>query len=239
MAEFRVNLTIRVETALSVGGAGTVGTLADKSLLRDGWNRPILPASQVKGRLRHACEAIARGLGIAICEGPVPEMTCPHLADEQIPLVKGQRCCFICQIFGSPGYRGKLLFRDLVYIPATRDPVEQGHLYAPHEPLRPGVGLERRRGVVQEKLLFLTETTLPGTGSVFRADSAIYGNLPRVEHALLVLMGLEQILNWGGAKSRGLGWARIDYTASYGENGDFTLADEKGKEALTRLCTSS
>jgi CRISPR/Cas system CSM-associated protein Csm3 (group 7 of RAMP superfamily) len=249
MAEFQVDLTIIVETALSIGGAGTVGTLADKSLLRDGWNRPVLPASQVKGRLRHACEAIAKGLGVPICQAPNPDTMCPHLADERIPLMNGQRHCLICQIFGSPAYRGRLRFRDLVYDPRfpenpserghepEKEADERGHLYQSRESLRPGVGLDRRRGVVQEKLLFLTETTLPGTGPAFARKSAIAGDLPGPGHAMLVLMGLEQILNWGGAKSRGLGWAKVSYVASYG-NGSFTLGHEQGKEVLALLCTS-
>jgi len=237
MAKFCVDLTITVETAMSVGGAGTVGTLADKSLLRDGWDRPILPASQVKGRLRHGCEAIARGLGIPICEPPNPQTTCPHLADDRIPLEGNQRCCLICQIFGSPAYRGRLRFRDLIYAPLPGDPAGQGRLYTPHEPLRPGVGLDRRRSVVQEKLLFLTETTLPGAEPAFEREAAIEGHLPGPGHAMLVLMGLEQILNWGGAKSRGMGWARVDYTASYG-NSPFTLGGERGKEVLAQLCMS-
>ena len=97
MAEFRVDLRITIETALSVGGAGSVGTLADKSILRDGWNRPILPASQVKGRVRHACEAIARGLGIPTCRSPLAETTCPHHPDVP-PGPKGERRCLICQV---------------------------------------------------------------------------------------------------------------------------------------------
>jgi len=253
MPEFCVDLTITVETAMSVGGAGTVGTLADKSLLRDGWNRPIVPASQVKGRLRHACEAIARGLGIAICRSPDPETTCPHLADSDIPTQGGERRCLICQIFGSPAYPGRLHFRDLVYDPwfpespgergdilekesDEKEPDERGQLYLSREPLRPGVGLDRRRGVVQERLLFLTETTLPGTRPRFARKKAIEGALPGPGHAILVLMGLAQILNWGGAKSRGMGWAAVSYAAQF-EDQPFKLDDSQGKEALRQLCT--
>ena len=249
MAEFCVDLTITVETAMSVGGAGTVGTLADKSLLRDGWNRPILPASQVKGRLRHTCEAIAWGLGIPICQPPNPETTCPHLVDRGIPLVENERRCLICQIFGSPTYPGRIRFRDLVYDPwfpgdpsergsTPEESGERGRLYQPREPLRPGVGLDRRRGVVREELLFLTETTLPGSKPAFFRKRAIEGDLPGPGHALLVLMGLAQILNWGGAKSRGMGWAAVDYIAQYGGQ-PFGLDDPQGKEALRQLCTSN
>jgi CRISPR/Cas system CSM-associated protein Csm3 (group 7 of RAMP superfamily) len=237
MPKFCVDLSIVIETALSVGGAGTVGSLADKSLLRDGWNRPMLPASQVKGRLRHACESIARGLGISVCQPPKPETTCPHLALPGTSKENNRQYCPICEIFGSPAFRGRLRFRDLVYAPPTGDPAREGRLYTPREPLRPGVGLDRRRGVVQEKLLFLTETTQPGTGACFAREKAICGNVPGPGHALLVLMGLKQILNWGGAKSRGLGWGAVEYTSQL-EGQPFTLESTEGREALRQLCTS-
>lgn len=237
MAQFCIDLQITIETALSVGGAGSVGTLADKSVLRDGWNRLILPASQIKGRVRHACEALARGLQIPICRAPQAETSCPHHPD--VPQGEdGERRCLICQIFGSPAYPSRLRFRDLIYIPATGDPAAAGKLYDPHESLRPGIGLERRRGVVQEHLLFLTETTSPGTRPTFLREHAINGNLPSPGHALLVLMGLEHVLNWGGAKSRGLGWAAIQYTARYGDNSSFSLTDPAGKEALAQWISS-
>jgi CRISPR/Cas system CSM-associated protein Csm3 (group 7 of RAMP superfamily) len=232
MAEFSLDLQVTIETALAVGGAGSVGTLADKGMLRDGWNRPILPASQVKGRMRHACEAIARGLGIPICRAPSPDTTCPHHPDVP-PGVDGERRCPICQIFGSPAFPSRLRFRDLIYTPLTCDPIETGHFYEAHESLRPGVGLERRRGTVKEALLFLIETTSPGTQPTFKREPAITGHLPDRGHVMLVLMGLEQILNWGGAKSRGLGWARVVYQASW-DGAVFTLDDPAGKEVLAR-----
>ena len=162
--------------------------------------------------------------------------------------MENERRCLICQIFGSPAYPGRIRFRDLVYDPwfpgdpsergsTLEESDERGRLYRPREPLRPGVGLDRRRGVVQEKLFFLTETTLPGTRPRFVREQAIEGVLSGPGHALLVLMGLAQILNWGGAKSRGMGWAAVEYVARYGGQ-PFSLDDSQGKEALRQLCTS-
>jgi len=212
-----------------------MGTLADKSLLRDGWRRPILPGSQVKGRLRHACEELARSLQIPVCQSPTAETMCPQ--DTRIPEVNGQRYCLICQIFGSPHYRGALTFRDLVYEPELQEPADREELYREAESLRPGIGVERRRGVVQEGLLFLIETSAPGTEPHFHHVAAIEGDLPGREHALLVLLGLRKILNWGGGKSRGLGWSVVKYQARYDDQ-PFDLDDPAGKEALKRLCAS-
>jgi CRISPR/Cas system CSM-associated protein Csm3 (group 7 of RAMP superfamily) len=236
MAQFNVDLQVIIETALAVGGAGSVGTLADKGILRDGWNRPILPASQVKGRVRHACEAIARGLGIPICQAPSPDTTCPqHPGVPKGP--DGERRCLICQIFGSPAFPSRLRFRDLMHVPLSGDPAEDGKLYRLQEPLRPGIGVERRRGTVKEALLFLTETTPPGIEPVFARKSAIAGDLPGPGHALLVLMGLKQVLNWGGAKSRGLGWAQVGYEVTW-DGRPFALDDPSGKEALKKWISS-
>jgi CRISPR/Cas system CSM-associated protein Csm3 (group 7 of RAMP superfamily) len=236
MPKFNVDLQITIETALAVGGAGSVGTLADKGILRDGWNRPILPASQVKGRVRHACEALARGLGVPVCRAPASDTICPHHPGVP-PGPDGQRRCPVCQIFGSAASPSRLRFRDLVYIPVTGDPAQAGELYRPREPLRPGIGVDRRRGTVQEALLFLTETTMPGTVPVFQRASAITGALPGPGYALLVLLGLKQVLHWGGAKSRGLGWARVDYQARYGGR-SLSLDDPAAKEALEKWISS-
>ncbi|PDW00304.1 hypothetical protein CJ255_20815 [Candidatus Viridilinea mediisalina] len=42
-------MTLTSHSALSVGAGGSSGTLADKSIVRDGWGRPLIPGSQLKG----------------------------------------------------------------------------------------------------------------------------------------------------------------------------------------------
>jgi CRISPR/Cas system CSM-associated protein Csm3 (group 7 of RAMP superfamily) len=58
-----IDLTITLDSALSIGAGGSAGTIADKSIVRDGWGRPTIPGSQVKGKLRWAIEQLLRGLG--------------------------------------------------------------------------------------------------------------------------------------------------------------------------------
>src|SRR5262245_59460114 len=76
--ELRLGLAITSLTPMCVGASGSAGGLADKALQRDAWNRPIIPGSQLKGRVRHSCERIAAGLGIPICAAPVEATMCPH-----------------------------------------------------------------------------------------------------------------------------------------------------------------
>jgi CRISPR/Cas system CSM-associated protein Csm3 (group 7 of RAMP superfamily) len=218
MQPFRVDLAITVETALSVGGSGTLGTLADKNLLRDGWDRLILPGSQLKGRLRHACEALARSLypDEPVCRSPRPELLCPQ--DPTIPAgPDGQVKCLVCSMFGSTYWPSPLRFHNLIYDPDyPLAPAERRERFDIPQDLRPGVGLERRRRVAQEKILFLIETSLPGTQPVFQADGAIEGLLPSSRHAALLLAGLQECRRWGAIKSRGLGWTSVAVRAWFG-----------------------
>ncbi len=221
MPEIEVALTVVVETGLSVGGSGSSGVRADKTIQRNGREQPIIPASQVKGRLRHTCETIMRAAGITICRPPDPETTCPHQPGIGKPGIDNSSCP-LCLIFGSAWQNSPLRFRDLVY----KEPVK----IAPDSAIRPGIGLERRRGVAQEGLLFFTETTLPGTSPAFYCDTAITGLLKEEGPALLLLAGLDLIPHWGGGKSRGMGWAITETEARF--NGQSLNLAER-KEVLT------
>jgi CRISPR/Cas system CSM-associated protein Csm3 (group 7 of RAMP superfamily) len=135
MIDVEVSLEVLSETPVSVGAGGSAGTLADKVIARDSRNLPIIPGSQVKGRVRHAAEAIARSLGLRV----------PRSFDDNTDTI-------IRRIFGSPQYRAPLHFTSA-------------------------------------------------------ARPAIVGTLPDIEHLALLWAALRAVDRWGGAKSRGLGWA--------------------------------
>ncbi len=232
MPLLQIDLSITIQTALNVGGSGTLGTLADKNLLRDAWDRPILPGSQVKGRVRHACEALARTIYLdqPICRGPRPEQTCPH-DTSVLSHAQDARRCLICEIFGSTFWPSPLQFHNLIYDPdlSTTARTAQFDPSQDLRDLRPGTSIERRRRVVQEQFLFLTETTLPGMQPVFQATAAIVGHLPTIRHAALVLAGLHQCNRWGAAKSRGLGWSTLGLCAHYA---DQVLVDSLHQDSI-------
>jgi len=225
-----LDLTIAVHTALSVGAGGASFALADKVVIRDGYNRLIVPGSHVKGRLRHACEEVARVLDHPVCESPRAETMCPQMPDPlglppfprmrprpDLPL---QPCCVICQLFGSPTFPGPLRFYDLVYIDPLRGevPGETDEPRLDQSPtIRPAVALDRRRRIVAEQRLFFQETTPAGLGltdlargpnprGVFYRQRAIQGTVVSRSQAYLLLAGLAFLINWGGGGSRGLGW---------------------------------
>ncbi len=211
MPELIIGITLTVDTALSMGAGGSGSVLADKAIVRNRLNQLVLPGSHLKGRLRHACEVIARTSGLSVCDSPRAETMCP-----QSNHVK-ESPCVICRLFGSPTWPSPLQFGDLVY----GEPAEIGGAsFRPDNQrpsLRPGASINRRRRTVEEQRLFFIETSPPAALARFHADHAIVGWLPDDEKAIagvkLLLAGLELIQSWGGGKSRGLGWGRVQYQA--------------------------
>jgi CRISPR/Cas system CSM-associated protein Csm3 (group 7 of RAMP superfamily) len=217
-----LTLTAIVDTALCIGSGGSSGSLSDKPIVRDGSGRLIIPASQLKGRLRHQCERLARGLDWPVCYSPVAQNMCPQRAkltdtDKakfqredyivrdldnfnqasedliQTPVVPRYHC-LICQIFGNPVLPSQILFSDLV--------CEERDL---GEVLRSGVTINRARRAAEEKRLYFLETSPANAGLMFKGEIQIPPNpLPQIKP--LIVAGLKLIDALGGSKSTGLGW---------------------------------
>jgi CRISPR/Cas system CSM-associated protein Csm3 (group 7 of RAMP superfamily) len=191
-----VELTITCTSAFSIGAGGSSGTLADKSIVRDGWDRPIIPGSQLKGKLRWAVEQLLRGWG--------EDIPAPFEVPQRVELATKVR-----DLFGSPQHRSPLHFAD---VPALiGQPSEQEQLRASPEQhrsqVRPSVALSRRRGTAEDQRLLLQETALEQT--IFYHPGAIIGRVNDKGHAALLCAALRLIPHWGGAKGRGLGWATV------------------------------
>jgi CRISPR/Cas system CSM-associated protein Csm3 (group 7 of RAMP superfamily) len=199
-----IELTAIVDTALCVGAGGSSGSLADKPIVRTGANQLLIPASQLKGRLRHECEKLARSLDWPICRSPNPQMMCPQRAGlSENFVIEPYRVtgyagyhCLICQIFGNPALRSRLWVDDLVCV---ADPA------AIAEVLRPGVTLSRRRRTAEEKKLYLLETSPVNAQLEFVGTMHLQPDCPTQAKALL-LAALHHIHALGGSKSGGLGW---------------------------------
>jgi CRISPR/Cas system CSM-associated protein Csm3 (group 7 of RAMP superfamily) len=196
-------ITAEIESALCVGAGGSSGSLADKPIIRNSEGNLLIPASQIKGRLRHECEKIARGLHWNICDSPNPQTMCPQragltanfaIAEYEVPDYNGHHC-LICQIFGNPALPSRVIFDDLI---CTEEPENLP------EVLRPGVTINRRRQTAEEQKLYFLETSPANAKLEFTGYIHIY-NVP-VYTAALVLAGLQHIQALGGSKSAGLGW---------------------------------
>lgn len=194
MPHIEIDVTITLETPLSIGAGGSSGTLADKSIVRDGWGRPVIPGSQLKGRTRHMAEALASTLGLTV-------------ADYKIESAN----CVIQAIFGAPGHRrSKLFFYDLPLV----EPVKTAEYPGKNDTSgmrqglqRPSVSINRRRGVAEDARLLVQETTV--SGITFHNPAAIVGTFAQKQELALVVAALQMTTRWGGAKSRGLGWSAV------------------------------
>jgi len=203
-----ISLVAVIDTALCVGAGGSSGSLADKPILRNAVGNLVIPASQLKGRLRHECEKLTRALQLPTCESPVAQTMCPQRAglvgqSFQIePYRIGDHYhCFICQIFGNPSLPSRVLFEDLI---CTEDPENLP------EVLRPGVTLNRRRRTAEEKKLYFLETSPANVPLYFQGNIRLQPNAPYFTKALL-LAGLHHIHALGGSKSTGLGWLHWEF----------------------------
>ncbi|HBB30411.1 MAG TPA: CRISPR-associated protein Csm3 [Cyanobacteria bacterium UBA8803] len=209
-----MSLTAVIDTALCVGAGGSSGSLADKPIVRTAEGKLLIPASQLKGRLRHECEKLARGLGWYICQSPNPQTMCPQRAgfpeeeerhfhrndDYRVPGYERYHC-LICQIFGNPTLPLRIIFDDLI--------CEEYPENLP-EVLRPGVTINRRRGTAEEKKLYFLETSPANAQLRFGGNIHLQPDYPHSAKVLL-LAGLHHIKALGGSKSAGLGWLQWEF----------------------------
>jgi CRISPR/Cas system CSM-associated protein Csm3 (group 7 of RAMP superfamily) len=213
-------ITAVIDSALCVGAGGSSGSLADKPIVRNSEGNLVIPGSQIKGRLRHECEKIARGLHWAVCYSPNPQTMCPQRAgltenfDRPEYHVSGYegKHCLICKIFGNPVLRSRILFDDLI---CMEDPENLPEI------LRPGVTINRRRRVAEEQKLYFLETSpantqLKFTGQIHLFDAPKNANAPDNANdpdyaGALILTGLRHIHALGGSKSAGLGWLHWEF----------------------------
>lgn len=210
-----IALSAAIDSALCVGAGGSSGSLADKPIVRSADGQLLIPASQLKGRLRHECEKLARGLGWPICESPTPNVMCPQIESqrpefrrtdyaiaEQFADGSQQYHCWICQIFGNPALPSRLVVDDLVcQVPTDRS----------SEVVRPGVTLNRRRHTAEDRKLYFLETSpvnvkLPFVGHIHLMSEQ------RDRDLALILAALQHIRALGGSKSVGLGWLSWEVT---------------------------
>ena len=73
------------------------------------------------------------------------------------------------------------------------------------------MAINRRRGAADDARLLFQETIAEGVR--FHNPRAVAGTLRDERDVALLLAALRMTTRWGGAKSRGLGWARVEATA--------------------------
>lgn len=200
----RLTLQVTVETPINIGGYGAP-TFVDRPFRRDSEGWPFIPASSLKGRLRHECERLARALGQQVCNGPDPRKMC---RDED-----GRKVCPICRIWGSPWVAGSVYPTDLM----LKRPAELGET-APPSAVPYNVSLSRRRRVAEDARLFTTELFLPGIPLTF---SGVWEAQLSLRELVLVEAGLGAITALGRGKTGGLGWCAIRVQTATWSDGEW------------------
>ncbi len=198
-------------------GTGQGAGLIDRTVMRDHDGYLYIPASTIKGKVREACEQLARLNHYTFCEGPT---------------VEHQRCrdnpCIVCKLFGSTWHESGLYWDDahLCEIDRKRLQTEKGTpAYQTEE--RTQARLSRARGVSQERALFTSEY---GQRELrFESQVAGWVNLTSFLNedtetnmwyeVLLLLGGLGLVSHLGSGATRGAGGCRISVQGEIKMNG--------------------
>jgi CRISPR/Cas system CSM-associated protein Csm3 (group 7 of RAMP superfamily) len=214
----RIELTITCSTPLNIGSGAQQGTFADRALTKDDEGWPYIPATALKGRLRHTVEQIATGVNL---QPPICRTHQKMCRDTSNP-------CPVCAIFGSPWIAGRLRFVDLLLSKPDflRQMREERRMRHPPTHVRYGVAINRRRGVAEDQLLYTTELFEPGMDLGFEGE--LTGKITR-RQAALVVAGLRWVPAVGRGKSGGLGWTTVE-TKVY--EGDKYLEDSVLRKEL-------
>jgi CRISPR/Cas system CSM-associated protein Csm3 (group 7 of RAMP superfamily) len=225
-------------TSLHVGTGMGFTKMVDDTICRAGpalgrgAQLPCVPGSSMKGKVRSRCEALARSLGLRLCEKG--ERVCK------------QRPCIICRLFGSAYTPGRLRFSDALLTepwcrlarPEFGHEVETARNPFILSSVRMGNKLERATRTVEQDLLFSLEYTadrLQFGGSIqgYLDDRTFAGDsLTLPVEAWLLLVGLQLVDKLGGGRSRGLGRCRITLSSLTIDGGE-NLADDLPARLLT------
>lgn len=204
-------LVIQVDGPLALNTGFRRG-LIHRTVERDAEGFPYVPASSLKGRVRRACEQIARQVGLRVCRAPRPNRMCS---------AHSKRICLVCRVFGAPGRGSALHWQDARLPKEYRDVFREGEddekdqlvespFYA-----RTQVQLSRALGTAAPDRLFTSEFTVEN----LRFESSIAGWLDVTPIAgedvtggyelLLLLAGLRLVNTLGSGSSRGAGHCLI------------------------------
>ncbi len=218
-------------SALLVGGHSEGRRGGDRATARDLEERPIIPASALRGALRIELERLLRGLDpkSTACSANRPE-----------PAAGLEPCrCPVCRLFGAEGSTtGSLRLEDAL-LPAEVAP--------PEADLRPGVGVGRRTRTVVAKHLTFAETSgvlnAGGRRMAFRAAARLVPRGTQDDATSLaedwrnLALACAALNGLGGGKARGLGWVQcsLDPPNLPSAAGSAGAADELPAESAAPL----
>lgn len=203
-----LQLKLTLESPLHIGGEVRHNTHAKRPMLKTRTGLPYVPATSIKGRLRHETEKLIRHqMGAdAVCGAPRPQYMCQPVTDD------GAGACPVCALFGSPWFESPLRFSDLTLAQESLNLLEAGRSIPPTHN-RAGIRINRRRRVVEDEFLFDTELFEPGIPWVFEGRALFDGVLDELVPLYFAAAALTML---GGSRSRGLGWCQLIIEPDHG-----------------------
>jgi len=194
--------------------------LIQQTVERDAEGFVYIPASSIKGRVRHASEQLAQRVGLDVCQAPQPGGMCSA----------HKKACLICRVFGAPGRASHLRWHDAHLHDDYRQTFEtdlDAQVYA-----RTQVQLSRSLGTAVPNRLFTSEFAIED----LRFESSIAGYLEITPidgddskggyELLLLLAGLRLVNTIGGGASRGAGRCTITLPDEVKVNGNIVVWQE-------------
>lgn len=203
-------LTVRVTGPMHIG-TGFARGLVNRTVVRGRDGLVYVPGSTLKGKVRDACQALARLHEVADCSVPFYANIADH-----------REKCLVCRIFGAPSRPSTLRWQSAHL---TEDwvnalhPDPESRAVLGQTTTRTQVQLSRARGLASEGRLYTSE--FAAEGLTFEANPALTGHLsltpmryadePDVYYELVLLLaGMKMIGALGGGVSRGAGQCTLD-----------------------------
>jgi len=202
-----ITFEIQITGSLHIGTGFRRGLL-HRTVMRDAESHVYVPGSSLKGKVRNACEDLAKLHGLEICGSALPGLMCGLKPD----------ACIVCRVFGSPGRPSSLFWRDAHLADDLKQLAKDEGRFGMAE-ARTQVQISRLRGIGAEDRLYTTETARPGLTFSGAVDGWLDGipldsdNLGVTYELMLLLAGLRALDGLGGNRSRGGGDCRIESIA--------------------------
>lgn len=203
-------LTVRVMGPMHIG-TGFARGLVNRTVVRGRDGLVYVPGSTLKGKVRDACQALARLYEIADCGVPIAGNIAVHRAK-----------CLVCRIFGAPSQPSTLRWHSAQMTQSwvkALHPDPGSHAVFGQTTTRTQVQLSRARGLAAEGRLYTSE--FAAEGLTLESNPALIGHLsltpmsyaeePDVYHELILLLaGIRMVDVLGGGVSRGAGQCSLD-----------------------------
>lgn len=187
-----INLDISFYNQCFIGG-GKGGSNIDMYTLKDSEDKPYIPASTIKGRVRANFSMLLKTFY-------------KNKKDAEYIVTKW---------FGEGGNKpGKLYFDDLKM---EGNDLEKSYMYD----VRNGITVDRYRRCVRDRALYNIQTAGAGGNEHFQGQISGYVLEEDYEEFMPYLFtAVKMIKTIGGSQSRGIGWLSDDSVIELGENGE-------------------